>query len=72
MGPLVILLLILTSGPCILNRLVTFVQERVSAVQLLMLRQQYPALKNREEPEINLKAGAEVLRLELNKKKMGE
>lgn len=61
MGPLVILLLILTFRPCILNRLVTFVQEQVSAVQVLMLRQQYQVLKNHEEPGINLKAGAEVL-----------
>lgn len=71
-GPLVIQLLILTFGPCILNRLVTFVWEQVSAVQVLMLRQQYQVLKNHEEPEINLKVGAEVLWLELNKKKMGE
>lgn len=43
-GPLVILLLLLTIGPCILNRLVTFVRDRVSAVQILMLRQQYRAV----------------------------
>uniref|UniRef100_A0A8D2DZK1 Envelope protein n=1 Tax=Sciurus vulgaris TaxID=55149 RepID=A0A8D2DZK1_SCIVU len=41
MGPLVILLLLLTFGSCILNRLVTFIRERISAVQVLMLRQQY-------------------------------
>uniref|UniRef100_A0A8D2B6A5 Envelope protein n=1 Tax=Sciurus vulgaris TaxID=55149 RepID=A0A8D2B6A5_SCIVU len=45
MGPLVILLLLLTFGPCILNRLVTFIRERVSAVQVLMLRQQYQSLR---------------------------
>lgn len=41
MGPLIILLLLLTFGPCILNRLVEFVKERISAMQILMLRQQY-------------------------------
>lgn len=45
MGPLIILLLILTLGPCILNRLVTFIRERVSAVQVLMLRQHYQSLR---------------------------
>lgn len=41
MGPLIILLLLLTFGPCILNRLVSFIRERVSAVQIMMLRQHY-------------------------------
>lgn len=44
-GPLLILLLILTLGPCILNRLVTFVRERISAVHILMLKQQYQGLR---------------------------
>lgn len=44
MGPLIILLLIFTLGPCILNRLVTFIRERISAVQVLVLRQQYQSL----------------------------
>ena len=41
--------LLLTFGPLILNRLVTFVRERISAVQLLVLRQQYQSLQNLEE-----------------------
>lgn len=45
MGPLLILLLLLMIGPYILNRLVAFIRERISAVQLLVLRQQYHALK---------------------------
>jgi hypothetical protein len=48
MGPLVIMLLILTFGPCILNKLVTFVKDRVSTVQLMVLRQQYEGLPSRE------------------------
>lgn len=48
MGPLLILLLLLTFGPCILNRLDTFIREKVSAVQILMLRQQYHALHGSE------------------------
>jgi hypothetical protein len=48
-GPLIILLLLLTFGPCIFNRLVTFVKDRVSAVQVMVLRQQYQTLPKEEE-----------------------
>lgn len=47
MGPL----LLLTIGPCVLNKLVTFVRERASAVQILMLRQKYHALEGQENQE---------------------
>ena len=48
--PLIVLLLILTLGPCILNRLITFVKERINTVQVLVFRQQYQALpQNAEE-----------------------
>lgn len=46
MGPLIILLLILLLGPCILNRLVQFVKDRISVVQALVLTQQYHQLKS--------------------------
>ena len=46
MGPLLILLLLLIIGPCVLNRQVTFIRTRISAVRLLVLRQQYHALKD--------------------------
>lgn len=48
MGPLIILLLILLFGPCILNRLVQFVKDRISVVQALVLTQQYHQLKTLE------------------------
>jgi hypothetical protein len=43
-GPLVILLLLLTVGPCLINRFVAFVREQVSAVRIMVLRQQYQGL----------------------------
>lgn len=43
-GPLIVLLLILTIGPCILNRVIRFVQERIGDVKLMVIRQQYTAL----------------------------
>ena len=43
-GLLIILFLLLTFGPCIINRLVTFVKDRVNTVQLMVLRQQYQPL----------------------------
>ena len=45
MGPLVIILLILLFGPCILNRLVQFMKDRLSVIQALVLTQQYHQLK---------------------------
>ena len=50
LGPLLILVLMLTFGPCIINRLVAFVKERISTVQLFVLRQQYQTVsQDREE-----------------------
>nr|XP_036866747.1 endogenous retrovirus group FC1 Env polyprotein [Manis javanica] len=51
-GPLLILVLLLTLGPCMLNRLITFVRERVSAVHVLMLKQQYHSLNSQEDTNI--------------------
>lgn len=48
MGPLIIILLILMFGPCILNRLIQFIKERLSIVQSLVLTQQYQQLKQRD------------------------
>ncbi|XP_062047791.1 MLV-related proviral Env polyprotein-like [Lepus europaeus] len=47
-GPLVILLLILTIGPCILNRLVQFVNDRLSVTHALILTQQHQSLKSQD------------------------
>ena len=48
--PLLILLLMLTFGPCIINRLIAFVKERINTVQLFVLRQQYQTVsQDREE-----------------------
>ena len=44
MGPLIILLLLLTFGPCILNKLLAFIKQRLNTVQLMVLRQQYQGL----------------------------
>lgn len=48
MGPLLILLLILLFGPCILNRLVQFMRDRLSVIQTLVLTQQYHRLRQQE------------------------
>lgn len=45
MGPLIIILLILLFGPCILNRLVQFIKDRLTVIQALVLTQQYYQLK---------------------------
>lgn len=49
-GPLLSLLLIVSIGPCIFNRLISFIKERVSVVQALVLtQQQYQPLSLSEE-----------------------
>lgn len=45
MGPLIILLLILLIGPCIFNRLIQFMKDRLSVIQALVLTQQYHRLR---------------------------
>lgn len=45
MGPLIILLLILVLGPCVLNRLIQFIKDRLSIIQTLVLTQQYQQIQ---------------------------
>lgn len=47
-GPVIILLLLLTFGPCILNHLVTFIRDRISAVQVMVLQQRYQPVPSDE------------------------
>ena len=50
LGPLLVLSLMLTFGPCIINRLVAFVRKHINTVQLFVLRQQYQTVsQDREE-----------------------
>ncbi|XP_038179390.1 MLV-related proviral Env polyprotein-like [Arvicola amphibius] len=52
MGPLIIILLILLFGPCILNRLVQFMKDRLSVIQALVLTQQYHQLKQFDPEDV--------------------
>lgn len=45
LGPRIFLVLILTFGPCILNKLAAFTKDRLNTVQLMVLRQQYRPLR---------------------------
>jgi hypothetical protein len=49
LGHLIVLLLLLTFGPCILNKLRAFIKERIGAVQLMVLHQQYETLRTGPE-----------------------
>ena len=51
LGPLIILLLILTFGPCILNKLMIFVRGQISTIQVMVLRQQYQAVSQNGEED---------------------
>lgn len=47
-GPLIILMLLLTVGPCLLNRVVSFLQAQIGQVKLMVIRQQYVPLADTE------------------------
>ena len=51
LGPLIVLLLTLTFGPCILNRLMSFIKERLNTIQIMVLRQQYQMVAQDEEKD---------------------
>ncbi|NWQ84999.1 ENV1 protein, partial [Columbina picui] len=53
LGPLIKLMSVLTFGPCVLNKLLTFVKSRINAVQLMVMRQQYLELKDENDSIFN-------------------
>lgn len=48
LGPILTLLLLLTFGPCIINKIAQFVQKRVEAIQLMNVHVQYQRLATRD------------------------
>ena len=54
LGPLILLLFILTFGPCILNQLVSFIKERLNTIQIMVLRQQYQMVAQDEEKDSSI------------------
>ena len=55
LGPLIILILLLTFGPCILNCLVSFIRERLNTIQIMVLRQQYQSISQGKEKDSSTK-----------------
>ena len=47
-GPVIIILLLITIGPCIINYLVSFIRKQVGSVKLMILRQQYATIPEGE------------------------
>ena len=43
-------------GPCILNRLVSFIKERLNTIQIMVLRQQYQLVAQDEEKDSSTEA----------------
>ena len=53
LGPLIVLLLTLTFGPCILNWLMSFIKERLNTIQIMVLRQHYQMVAQDEEKDFS-------------------
>ena len=64
-GPLMVLLLIFIFGPCILNRLITFIKECINAVQLFVYKKAISNCtpKQRKIPLYDLKTRGECYNL---------
>ena len=48
-GPLLIILLCLTCGPIVINKLTSFIKERIETVKLMVLAQPYTILPHEED-----------------------
>ncbi|NXX37541.1 ENV1 protein, partial [Nicator chloris] len=48
-GPLILLVLGLTFGPCIFNKVIEIVKGRLEAAHLLLIRAQYENFENKDE-----------------------
>ena len=49
LGPLIILILLLTIVPCIVHHLVSFIREHLNTIQIMVLRQYQPISQGEEK-----------------------
>ncbi|NXS97058.1 ENVT1 protein, partial [Jacana jacana] len=60
-GPLIMLMLALTLGPCVINKFVNFVKNRLEKVQLMVMKQSELEMKIISNKNHELDAACEVL-----------
>ncbi|NXM88434.1 ENV1 protein, partial [Oenanthe oenanthe] len=45
-GPLILVILVLTFGPCIFNKIITIVKSRLEATHLMLVKAQYEPIQD--------------------------
>ncbi|NXK57273.1 ENV1 protein, partial [Chauna torquata] len=60
-GPLILLIIALTFGPCIFNRVVAIIKGRLEATHLMFIRAQYEPLEQEMEDMSKLMRSKQML-----------